>query len=229
MQGKVYVIDDSRTLRLMVARTMKELGYLDLLECDSADQAIERMRVEAPSLILSDLNMPGRSGLDLLKYVRSVPALAAVPFIMVTTVNEKATILEALKAGLQHYILKPIDKTILFSKLSTLVASHGIQAPKLAGAAAQERATVRKAEAAQLAGAPSGAGLSEKDREEIVQHFFLVFDGELTIADFGGWLSENMLAKGLGTVGDSPDECITRLRDAAQAGIRDMLRRPQSS
>ena len=71
----------------------------------------------------------GETGLDLLKYIRGKPEISKIPFVMISTENNKARILEALKIGMQSFLFKPVTKPILAQKLSELAATFKFQAP----------------------------------------------------------------------------------------------------
>lgn len=109
---------------------LKELGYDDITCCCSVDEAKELLEKEPFSLIFSDWHMPhSGSGLDLLRWVRATAGLANIPFIMITTETKKEKIYEAVKAGLQSYVFKPIHKDIVKQKLTDLSKLYGFQEP----------------------------------------------------------------------------------------------------
>lgn len=115
---KILVIDDSSTIRLLMVKMLRELGYSDLtIASSSAEEAIPITTNNQFDLILSDWNFPKMSGLDFVKYLKSAPRTQKIPIIMVTTIHARSAILKALKAGVQGYILKPIRKEILSAKL----------------------------------------------------------------------------------------------------------------
>jgi two-component system, chemotaxis family, chemotaxis protein CheY len=114
---KILAIDDSNTIRLLMVKMLRELGYSDLTIASSAEEAIPLAANNQYDLILSDWNLPKMSGLDFVKYLKSYPKTQKIPIIMVTTIHDRSAILKALKAGVQGYILKPIGKEILSAKL----------------------------------------------------------------------------------------------------------------
>ncbi len=114
---KILAIDDSNTIRLLMVKMLRELGYSDLTIAASAEEAIPLAANNQYDLILSDWNLPKMSGLDFVKYLKSYPKTQKTPIIMVTTIHDRSAILKALKAGVQGYILKPIGKEILSAKL----------------------------------------------------------------------------------------------------------------
>jgi len=118
MMAKALVVDDSRAVRMILARILKELGY-EVREAANGIEALEVMEVEktAVSLVLADWNMPEMNGLDLLKRLRQDPALASLVVVMVTTETELDRMAAALEAGANEYVMKPFTKEILVEKL----------------------------------------------------------------------------------------------------------------
>lgn len=126
---KILVIDDSKTFRHILVKYLMDFGYTDIIAVSTAEEAQVIVSQQTINLILCDWHMPGKTGLEFLKFVRSDLKTAATPFIMLTTETERANILEAIKQGLQSYIFKPIQKEILFQKLTALAEQTGIMPP----------------------------------------------------------------------------------------------------
>ena len=116
--AKALVVDDSRAVRMILARTLKELGY-DVREAANGREALEVIEVEksAVKLVLADWNMPEINGLELLKRLRQDPELASLVVVMVTTETELDQMTAALEAGANEYVMKPFTKDILVEKL----------------------------------------------------------------------------------------------------------------
>jgi two-component system chemotaxis response regulator CheY len=114
---RALVVDDSRAVRMIVCRTLRELGY-EAGEAGDGLQALEALGREGPvDLILADWNMPEMDGLELLRAIRSNPGHHDIPVIMVTTEAEIAQMVTALDNGANEYIMKPFTKEILVDKL----------------------------------------------------------------------------------------------------------------
>jgi len=126
---RILVVDDSKTMRFLIIKILKELGYTDIDEAENVDNALICMKQVMPDLILSDMMMPGKSGVDFLKIIKSKPVSADIPFIMITAVNEKKLIMNAIKAGLLYYMIKPIEKGPLTQKLQLISETYHIQPP----------------------------------------------------------------------------------------------------
>ncbi len=122
--AKALVVDDSRAVRMILAKTLKELGY-EVREAANGREALEVIEAEktAVALVLADWNMPEINGLDLLKQLRQNPELSRLVVIMVTTETELDQMAAALEAGANEYVMKPFTKEILVEKLQ-LVGIH---------------------------------------------------------------------------------------------------------
>ena len=118
MMGKALVVDDSRAVRMILTRTLQEIGY-EVCEASNGREALEVIEAEKATvtLVLADWNMPEINGLDLLKRLRQDPQLAALVVIMVTSENELDHMVAALEAGANEYVMKPFTKDILLEKL----------------------------------------------------------------------------------------------------------------
>ncbi len=122
--GEVLVVDDSKTIRMVLRKILRELGYEVCEACDG-QEALKVVQAEkgALKLVLTDWNMPVMNGLDLLKQLRKDPTLASLVVIMVTTETESENMIAALEAGANEYVMKPFTKDILKEKLE-LVGIH---------------------------------------------------------------------------------------------------------
>jgi two-component system, chemotaxis family, chemotaxis protein CheY len=116
--GKALIVDDSKTIRIILGKILRELGY-EICEAANGKDALEMIEREktAVTLVLADWNMPEMNGLDLVKHLRQNPELASVKVIMVTTETEVDHIVSALEAGANEYVMKPFTKDILKEKL----------------------------------------------------------------------------------------------------------------
>lgn len=110
------------TMRKIVAKIIKEMGYTDIVEAADGNEAWKAISsTPLPfGLIISDWNMPNCSGLELLKKVRGDARLQKTPFILVTAEAEGHQVAEAVKAGVDQYVVKPFNKDQLKNKLAML-------------------------------------------------------------------------------------------------------------
>ena len=109
-QIKILFVEDARTVRTMSVAMLRELGYEQITEAENGNDAIEKLTRLGPfDLIISDWNMPEKTGYDLLKWIRSTNISRAVPFIMATAQGEKLSYTKALNAGANDYLIKPFS------------------------------------------------------------------------------------------------------------------------
>ena len=114
---KIIIIEDSNTLRYIMVKLLKELGYTGIAAVESAEEGWQLLQKETYDILLLDWKLPRMSGLDLLKQIRVTPQFASLQVIMVTTVHERKNIMQAVQIGVQGYIIKPIDSKVLSKKL----------------------------------------------------------------------------------------------------------------
>src|ERR1039457_4841507 len=116
--SKALVVDDSKTIRIIIRRILIDLGF-EVLEATNDIHALEVIEPEkdAVKLVLADWNMPEMNGLELLKRLRQDPELSSLKIIMVTTETELSQMASALDAGANEYVMKPFTKDILKEKL----------------------------------------------------------------------------------------------------------------
>jgi two-component system chemotaxis response regulator CheY len=115
---KALVVDDSRAVRMILSRILKDLGF-EVREAANGKEALVVIEAEkgAFSLVLADWNMPELNGLELLKQLRQKPELASLVIVMVTTETELDQMSAALEAGANEYVMKPFTRDILVEKL----------------------------------------------------------------------------------------------------------------
>lgn len=116
----ILSVDDFSTMRRIVKNLLKQIGYYNVDEAENGEAALELIREKKFDLIISDWNMPVKTGIQLLRDVRSDPALKHIPFLMVTAEAEKENVLEAMEAGVNNYILKPFTAKVLEDKLRSI-------------------------------------------------------------------------------------------------------------
>ncbi len=118
---KVLVVDDMKTMRKIVIKSLKDIGFSDITDADDGETAwplIEQAAAATPfQLIISDWNMPKLKGIDLLRKVRGHATAKNTPFILLTAETEKTQIIEAIQAKVNNYITKPFTADTLKEKL----------------------------------------------------------------------------------------------------------------
>ncbi len=127
---KIMLVDDSRTIRNIQKNVLARLGHTDIMEAGDGLEALQLLKNEQPDLILIDWNMPNMDGITLVHEIRSNDT--ELPLIMCTTEAEKSRVLEALKAGVNNYIVKPFSTETLAEKIQQTMEK--VQAAKAAAA-----------------------------------------------------------------------------------------------
>jgi len=116
---KILIVDDSSTMRRIISNTLKKIGYTDLIEAGDGKEALARMNEHVFNLIVTDWNMPNMDGLEFTRAVRA-GAQGSVPILMVTTNAAKTDVIEALKAGVNNYVVKPMTPETLEEKIKAI-------------------------------------------------------------------------------------------------------------
>ncbi len=119
---KILIVDDFGTLRRIVRNALKQGGYDDFTEAANGKEAIALLKEEKYDLILSDWNMAEMTGLELLEAVRSDRNLKEIPFLMVTAEGAKEKVMQAIKAGVNNYIIKPFTPKMLLEKIERILS-----------------------------------------------------------------------------------------------------------
>jgi len=114
---KILIVDDKASIRAAMKIILIQLGLSDITEAVDGEDAWYRINHEAFDLIISDMEMPKMTGLELLRAVRTSHEIGKTPFIMATTVTKKQIILETMRLGVQAYIIKPFDAPMVELKL----------------------------------------------------------------------------------------------------------------
>jgi two-component system chemotaxis response regulator CheY len=120
---KFLIVDDYSTMRRIVKNFLNDLGYNNVAEADDGNTALPILGGGIDFLI-TDWNMPGMPGLDLLKAVRADPALAKLPVLLLTAEAKREQIVEAAQAGVNGYVVKPFTAQTLKEKIEKILATR---------------------------------------------------------------------------------------------------------
>lgn len=126
---RILIVDDYSTMRRIVKNLLHDLGYANTVEADDGKSAWALLQAANSNfeLVVTDWNMPGMTGLDLLKNIRGDARLAALKVLMVTAEAQRDQIIEAAKSGVNGYIIKPFTAATLKEKLDK-IAQRGVSA-----------------------------------------------------------------------------------------------------
>lgn len=122
---ELLIVEDRQVMLKIIRRLLVQLGYTRVDEAANGLQALEQIRQKRYHLILSDWNMDGMSGFDLLKVVRADPDTQATPFILVTAEAKRENILAAKAAGASGYLVKPFKLDVFERTLDRVLTAKG--------------------------------------------------------------------------------------------------------
>ena len=125
---RIMLVDDSKVMRQIQRRTLEKLGFMDVVEAGDGIEALQAMQQDPkPDIVILDWNMPRMDGLGTLQKIRQTDKATVV--IMCTTESEKPRVIEAVKAGVNNYIVKPFTPSVLQEKLEETLKRCGKAMP----------------------------------------------------------------------------------------------------
>jgi len=122
---KVLVVDDFSTMRRIVKNLLRDLGFTNIQEADDGSTALPMLQGGDFDFVVTDWNMPGMQGIDLLKAIRADSSLAHIPVLLITAEAKKEQIVMAAQAGVNGYIVKPFTAGTLKTKLDKIFERLG--------------------------------------------------------------------------------------------------------
>ena len=117
---KILIVDDFSTMRRIIKNLLRDLGFNNTLEADDGITALPILQAGGIDFLITDWNMPGMQGIDLLKTVRADEKLSTLPVLMVTAETKREQIIEAAQAGVNGYIVKPFTAATLKEKIEKI-------------------------------------------------------------------------------------------------------------
>jgi two-component system chemotaxis response regulator CheY len=120
---KFLVVDDYSTMRRIVKNLLHDLGYANVTEADDGKTALPLLQNGSFDFLITDWNMPGMPGLDLLKAVRANDRLKKLPVLMLTAEAKREQIVEAAQAGVSGYVIKPFTAVTLKEKIDKILGA----------------------------------------------------------------------------------------------------------
>jgi len=116
----ILVVDDFSTMRRIIKNLLHDLGYAKVTEADDGNTALPLLKAGNFDFLITDWNMPGMPGLELLKQVRADARLAKLPVLMLTAEAKREQIVEAAQAGVSGYVIKPFTAATLKEKIDKI-------------------------------------------------------------------------------------------------------------
>jgi two-component system chemotaxis response regulator CheY len=119
-QMKILVVDDFSTMRRIIKNLLRDLGYTNTAEADDGKTALPMLQSGGFDFLVTDWNMPGMTGIELLKAVRADEKLKGLPVLMVTAEAKRDQIIEAAQSGVNGYVVKPFTAAALKEKIEKI-------------------------------------------------------------------------------------------------------------
>ena len=117
---KILVVDDFSTMRRIIKNLLRDLGFTNTQEADDGSTALPMLQNGNFDFVITDWNMPGMQGIDLLKAIRADDKLKHLPVLMVTAESKREQIIEAAQAGVNGYVVKPFTAVTLEEKINKI-------------------------------------------------------------------------------------------------------------
>jgi len=117
---KILIVDDFSTMRRIIKNLLRDLGFNNTQEADDGNTALPMLQAGDFDFLVTDWNMPGMQGIDLLKAVRSDDSISSLPVLMVTAESKREQIVEAAQSGVNGYIVKPFTAQTLKEKIDKI-------------------------------------------------------------------------------------------------------------
>ncbi len=117
---KILIVDDFSTMRRIIKNLLRDLGFSNTQEADDGNTALPMLKKGGFDFLITDWNMPGMTGIELLQAVRNDPELAHLPILMVTAEAKREQIIAAAQAGVNGYIVKPFTAMTLKEKIEKI-------------------------------------------------------------------------------------------------------------
>ena len=117
---KILIVDDFSTMRRIIKNLLRDLGFTNTVEADDGLTAIPILNSGSIDFLVTDWNMPGMTGIDLLRHVRADEKLRSLPVLMVTAEAKREQIIEAAQAGVNGYVVKPFTALALKEKIEKI-------------------------------------------------------------------------------------------------------------
>jgi two-component system chemotaxis response regulator CheY len=117
----ILIVEDLLTTRLFLRRTLKKLGYTNVVLSEDGAAALKELERKVYDLIISDWHMPNMDGLDFYKELSKNRKWSEIPFLLITAEKERDKVIEAVQAGIKEYLVKPVQPEKLSSKIKEVV------------------------------------------------------------------------------------------------------------
>ena len=117
---KILIVDDFSTMRRIIKNLLRDLGFTNTIEAEDGQSALPILKAGSIDFLITDWNMPGMTGIDLLKALRDDPNIGQTPVLMVTAEAKREQIIAAAQAGVNGYVVKPFTAAVLKEKIDKI-------------------------------------------------------------------------------------------------------------
>ena len=118
---RFLVVDDSPTMRRIVANALREIGYSEVVEAEDGTDAINKLEANPVEFVITDWNMPNLNGLELTQFIRQSAKFGHLPILMITTRGMKEDVIAAMQARVNNYVVKPFTPEVLKEKIDSIL------------------------------------------------------------------------------------------------------------
>ncbi|SFV26102.1 two-component system, chemotaxis family, response regulator CheY [Pseudoxanthomonas sp. YR558] len=125
---RILIVDDFSTMRRIIKNLLNDLGYTNTAEAEDGNSALTALSQGSFEFVVTDWNMPGMTGIELLKAIRADDRFKTLPVLMVTAEAKREQIIEAAQNGVNGYIIKPFTAQTLEEKLGKIFERLGAAA-----------------------------------------------------------------------------------------------------
>lgn len=117
---RILIVDDFSTMRRIIKNLLNDLGFSNTAEAEDGGAAMTMIRGGGFRFVITDWNMPGVTGIELLRMIRADPTHGKLPVLMVTAESKREQIIEAAQAGVSGYVIKPFNAQTLAEKMGKI-------------------------------------------------------------------------------------------------------------
>lgn len=128
-QPRIMIADDLQVMRRLLKSSLSKAGFQEIIEASNGEELLKKLDEVPPDIVICDWDMPRLTGIDVLRHLRSHDDYKDIPFIMVTAMSEAEQVKEAIEAGINGYIIKPIKPELFVNKVKQLLAELQLPAP----------------------------------------------------------------------------------------------------
>ena len=119
MDKKILLVDDAAFMRMMIKDTLTKNGYTSIFEAGDGEQAVEQYKAEKPDLVIMDITMPNKTGIEALQEIKGLDPAAKI--VMCSAMGQESMVVEAIKLGALDFIVKPFKPDRIIQTVSKIL------------------------------------------------------------------------------------------------------------